>query len=70
MCFVHASNDNVSSENSVAMYVALKKAGVPAELHLYASGGHGFGMNMIPHPAVTWPDRVGDWMTARGYLKK
>jgi acetyl esterase/lipase len=70
MCFVHASNDNVSSENSVAMYLACKKAGVPAEMHLYAAGGHGFGMRKGPHPAATWPDRVGEWMTARGYLKK
>ena len=68
MCLVHASNDN--SENSVALYSACKKAGVPAEMHLYAAGGHGFGMNKIPHPAVTWPDRVSDWMTARGYMKK
>lgn len=68
MFFVHATND--SSENSVAMYSACKKAGVPAEMHLYASGGHGFGMNKIPHPAASWPDRAADWMTARGYLKK
>jgi acetyl esterase/lipase len=68
MCFVHATND--SSENSVALYSACKKAGVPAEMHLYSSGGHGFGHNKIPHPAATWPDRAADWMTARGYLKK
>jgi acetyl esterase/lipase len=68
MCFVHATND--SSENSVALYSALKKAGVPAEMHLYASGGHGFGMNKIPHPAASWPDRAADWMKARGFLEK
>ena len=70
MCFVHASNDPISSENSVALYVALKRAGVPAEMHLYAAGGHGFGMRKDPHPCATWPDRVGGWMQARGYLKK
>jgi acetyl esterase/lipase len=70
MCFVHASNDPVSSENSVALYAALKKANVPAEMHLYAEGGHGFGMRKGPHPASTWPDRVGEWMTARGYLTR
>lgn len=70
MCFVHASNDNVSSENSVALYMACKKAGVPAEMHLYAAGGHGFGMRKGPTPSATWPDRVGEWMTARGYLGK
>lgn len=70
MLFVHASDDGVSSENSVELYRALKKAGVPAELHLYASGGHGFGMRKIPHPAATWPDRAADWMKARGLLNK
>lgn len=68
MCFVHASND--SSENSVQLYAALKKANVPAELHLYADGGHGFGMRKGPHPVATWPDRVAEWMQARGYLTK
>jgi len=68
MFFVHATND--SSENSVALYSALKTAGVPAELHLYASGGHGFGMRKIPHPAATWPDRAADWLKARGLLGK
>ncbi|HJZ58836.1 MAG TPA: alpha/beta hydrolase [Gemmataceae bacterium] len=68
MLFVHATND--ASENSVALYLACKKAGVPAEMHLYASGGHGFGMNKIPHPAATWPDRAADWMQTRGYLTK
>lgn len=67
MCFVHASND--SSENSVALYLACKKAGVPAEMHLYAAGGHGFGMRKVPYPCVSWPDRVADWMKARGVLK-
>jgi acetyl esterase/lipase len=70
MCFVHASNDGVTSENSVQLYLALKQAKVPAEMHLYATGGHGFGMNKVPHPAATWPDRVADWMRGRGYLTK
>lgn len=67
MCFVHASNDN--SEQSVAMYLACKKAGVSAEMHLYATGGHGFGMRKTGTPSATWPDRVGDWLNAQGYLK-
>jgi acetyl esterase/lipase len=70
MFFVHATDDGVSSENSVVLYSALKKAGVPAELHLYASGGHGFGMRKIPHPVASWPDRCADWMKARGLLEK
>ncbi len=69
MFFAHSSDDGVSSENSVALYMALKKAGAPAELHLYASGGHGYGMRKIPHPCASWPDRAGDWMKARGLLE-
>src|SRR5438105_1826258 len=41
---VHANDDQGNPVNSVAYYLALKKAGVPAELHIYNSGGHGFGM--------------------------
>ena len=68
MFLAHSSDDN--SENSVAMYMALKKNNVPAELHLYASGGHGYGMRKIPHPCASWPDRAADWMKARGLFEK
>lgn len=70
MFFAHSSDDNVSSENSVVLYSALKKNGVPAELHLYASGGHGYGMRKTPHPCASWPDRAADWMKSRGLLDK
>jgi acetyl esterase/lipase len=70
MFFAHSSDDGVTSENSVAMYSALKKNGVPAELHLYASGGHGYGMRKTAHPCSTWPDRAADWMKSRGLLEK
>jgi acetyl esterase/lipase len=70
MFFAHSSNDNVSSENSVALYLALKKQNVPAEMHLYASGGHGYGMRKTEHPCAKWPDRAADWMKARGLLDK
>ena len=67
--FAHASDDPVSSENSIAYYRELKKAGVPAELHLYATGGHGFGLRPGKGPVSDWPKRCGEWMTARGLLK-
>lgn len=66
--FAHANDDPVTPLSSVMLYSALKKNGVPAELHVYASGGHGFGMRKIPHPAASWPDRAADWLRARGYL--
>jgi len=70
MCLVHSSDDRLTSENSVSLYLALKKAGVPAELHLYATGGHGYGMRKADQPYATWPDRAADWMKARGLLEK
>ncbi|MEX0819515.1 MAG: alpha/beta hydrolase [Pirellulaceae bacterium] len=68
--FAHASDDGISSENSIAMYLALKKAKVPSELHIYASGGHGFGLRASEHPASTWPQRGEQWMRSRGLLNK
>jgi acetyl esterase/lipase len=68
--FVHADDDKLSSENSIAMYLALKKAGVPAELHVYASGGHGFGLRPTDNPCCHWPQRCGEWMRSRGLLKQ
>jgi acetyl esterase/lipase len=67
--FAHAGNDQVSPENSVQMYLALKRAGVPAELHIYAAGGHGFGMRPSPMPCATWPQRCEDWLKNQGFLK-
>jgi acetyl esterase/lipase len=70
MFFAHSTDDPVTSEGSVALYMALKKASVPAELHLYATGGHGYGMKKVPHPCASWPDRAADWMKARGLFDK
>jgi acetyl esterase/lipase len=65
----HAGNDPVTVESSVRFYLALKRAGVPAELHVYATGGHGFGMKPIDHPVASWPQRLEEWMRSRGLLK-
>jgi len=67
--FAHAADDGVPAENSVAMYRALRKAGVPAELHVYAAGGHGFGLRPSARPCSTWPQRCADWLRAQGFLK-
>lgn len=69
MFFAHSTDDPVTSDSSVALFTALKKAGVSAELHLYATGGHGYGMKKVPHPCASWPDRAGDWLKARGLLE-
>jgi len=69
MFFVHAGDDRVKADNSVLMYLALKRAGVPAELHIYASGGHGFGLRVSAEPCSTWPLRCADWLRTQGFLK-
>ena len=68
MFLAHAGDDGVSPVNSVEMYLALKKAGVPADLHIFASGGHGFGLRPSGKPCSTWPQRCADWMKDQGLL--
>lgn len=68
--FAHANNDPISPVNSARMYLALKKAKVPAELHVYQSGGHGFGLRPTEHASSTWPKSCAAWMKARGLLEK
>lgn len=69
MFFAHAGNDLVSPENSIRLYLALKQAGVPAELHVYATGGHGFGLRPSNKPCSTWPKSCEAWMRSQGLLK-
>jgi acetyl esterase/lipase len=69
MFFAHASDDPITSQGSVALYRELKKNGVSAELHLYAKGGHGFGMRTDRGPVSDWPKRAEEWMTTRGIVK-
>jgi acetyl esterase/lipase len=67
--FAHASNDPVTPENSAVMYLALKRANVPAELHIYATGGHGFGLRPSDNPCSTWPKRCEEWMRNQKIVK-
>jgi acetyl esterase/lipase len=69
MFLVHAGDDRILAENSVQLYLALRKAKVPAELHVYPKGGHGFGLRPSEHPVVTWPRRCEEWMRSQGLLK-
>ncbi len=64
-----AQDDPVRVENALFYYYALKQANVPAEMHLYPDGGHGFGLRPTG-AAATWPDRAADWMRASGWLKR
>ncbi|HYH63722.1 MAG TPA: alpha/beta hydrolase [Urbifossiella sp.] len=68
MFMAHAHDDGVTPVGSVALYLALTKAGVPAEVHVYERGGHGYGMRAGPNPVSSWPARCADWLKTRGYL--
>lgn len=69
MFLVHSSDDDgVSPQNSINLYLALLKAGVPAELHIYQSGGHGYGLAPLDPVLSSWSARLADWMRARGLL--
>jgi endo-1,4-beta-xylanase len=65
---VHSDDDRLSSAISVNFYLDLKKAGVPAELHVYSTGGHGFGMKRRPLPVTQWTARFTEWMGTRKLL--
>lgn len=63
--FILADDDNgVPPRNSIEMYMAMKQFGIPAELHIFAKGGHGFGMKQSELPVNKWPEMFIEWMKA------
>jgi acetyl esterase/lipase len=68
---VQAENDTVDGVNqSIAYYMALKDAGVPVEMHLYAQGGHAFGLRSTNLPITKWPQLVDEWLGTIGMMRK
>ena len=65
---VQAEDDPVHVENAVVYFLALKNAKVPAELHVYAQGGHGYGLRRTALPVTTWPQAVETWLHTIGVL--
>jgi len=64
-----AENDYEDGINqSLTYYFALKNAGVPVEMHLYARGGHGFGLRRTNLPITQWPELVDKWLATIGML--
>jgi acetyl esterase/lipase len=57
MFLAQSNDDRVGPENCAILYLALKKASVPAELHIFATGGHGYGMRPSKNPCSQWPKR-------------
>lgn len=68
---VHAEDDKaVPVENSIGFYLACLKNSVPAEMHLYPAGGHGFGMRTAKFGSLnTWPDACKAWLISLGAVK-
>ena len=66
---LHAENDPVDNvNNSLVYYIALKNAGVPVEMHLYAEGKHAFGLRRTKFPITRWPDLVETWLGTIGMI--
>jgi acetyl esterase/lipase len=68
---LQAEDDHVDGVNQALVYfTALTKAGVPAEMHLYAHGGHAFGLRPTAEPITHWPDLAASWLTTMGMMPK
>jgi acetyl esterase/lipase len=66
---LQAEDDHVDSVNdALSYYIALKNAGVPSELHLYAQGGHAFGLRPTSFPISAWPQLVETWLRTIGMI--
>ncbi len=64
---VHTSDDKSSAVGAALIYAGLRKHEVPAELHIYETGGHGYGTRARPDSMIgTWTDRAAEWLVLRG----
>jgi acetyl esterase/lipase len=68
--FAHAYDDRIGPENSIRMFLALKSGGVPAEVHVYSTGGHGFGLRPNDRNNSTWPKSCEGWLRSQSLLEK
>jgi len=66
---VQTEDDGIRVENSLFYYLALKQAKVSVEMHLYPSGGHGYGLRLTEKVVTTWPKRAEEWMHGLGLLE-
>jgi acetyl esterase/lipase len=68
---LQAEDDHVDNvDDSLSYYIALKNAGVPVEVHLYARGGHAFGLRRTKDPITGWPALVETWLSTIGMLPR
>jgi acetyl esterase/lipase len=67
---VHTDDDRSSSLGAVLFYAGLKKHGIPAELHVYGNGGHGYGLRDVRNSQISsWPGHAAHWLDTQGFLK-
>lgn len=67
---LQTQDDGIRVECSVFYYLALKQAKVPVEMHLYPSGGHGYGLRPTAQAVTTWPQRAEQWLRGLGALER
>jgi acetyl esterase/lipase len=69
--FIYQTNADTTTpaENAVSYYLALRKAGVPAEMHIFKDGRHGSGLGMTDPALSEWPRLLANWLRASGWLK-
>lgn len=70
MFITHTYDDGVPVENAIVLFQELKQAKVPAELHIYSEGGHGYGLRETRQPITTWHHRMADWLRVNRWLEK
>jgi acetyl esterase/lipase len=66
---VQTEDDQIHVENALFYYLALKNANVPAELHLFAKGGHAYALRKSDKAVMSWPKRAEEWMCGLGVLE-
>jgi len=66
--FLVAHDDKTNPIEAARLYLEYKKQNLPAELHIYTKGGHGFGMRQDKNPINDWPQRTGEWLQSLGLL--
>lgn len=70
MFFVMAQDDHVNSLNCTVLYSALTKENVPAEIHLFTRGGHGYGLRPTEEPVTRWAQLAEQWLKSMGFTQE
>jgi acetyl esterase/lipase len=67
--FIHAGDDRITADGSVQMWLAMRRASVHSELHVFPHGGHGYGLRPSEDPVSKWPKLVEAWLKRTGLVK-